>query len=117
MQRVCVFGASGQEMAPEYFIQAKQLGGLLAKRGIGLVFGGGNTGLMGAVARGVAHRPEGRCLMADMRRTRGAGEIPIGTRLRLRVAAQEPSASVPDALVRRADLSPVSMGETPTYGG
>jgi len=55
--------------------------------------------------------------MADMRRTRGAGEIPIGTRLRLRVAAQEPSASVPDALVRRADLSPVSMGETPTYGG
>jgi hypothetical protein len=50
--RVCVFcGASaGNDRA--YVEAARGLGELLARRGMGLVFGGGNVGLMGAVADG-----------------------------------------------------------------
>ena len=39
-------------MDRQYFDEAERLGRLLAKEGYGLVFGGGNTGLMGAAARG-----------------------------------------------------------------
>lgn len=50
---ICVFGASSSEIAQEYICLAEELGEEMAKRGHSLVFGGGATGLMGAVSRGV----------------------------------------------------------------
>jgi len=45
-----VFCGSRPGNRPEYVEAARKLGALLAKRRIGLVYGGGNVGLMGAVA-------------------------------------------------------------------
>ncbi|MEG1548327.1 MAG: TIGR00730 family Rossman fold protein [Clostridia bacterium] len=53
MRSVCVFGASSSGVDAVYEAAAYELGALLAERGIAVVFGGGRTGLMGAVARGV----------------------------------------------------------------
>jgi uncharacterized protein (TIGR00730 family) len=53
MKRVCVFCGSSTGARSSYEAAAKRLGELLAKRGIGLVFGGGRIGLMGAVADAV----------------------------------------------------------------
>jgi uncharacterized protein (TIGR00730 family) len=50
---VCVFCGSGPGRNPAYIAGARELGGLLAKTGIGLVYGGGSNGLMGEVARSV----------------------------------------------------------------
>lgn len=49
---ICVYGASGSELAREYFEAAEALGRLIARGGHTLVFGGGQGGLMGACARG-----------------------------------------------------------------
>lgn len=49
---ICVYGASSNAIDPLYIREAERLGGLLAARGYGLVFGGGASGVMGAVARG-----------------------------------------------------------------
>ena len=51
--RLCVFCGSSVGMRPEYALAAKQLGELMARRGIGLVFGGGCVGLMGTLADAV----------------------------------------------------------------
>jgi uncharacterized protein (TIGR00730 family) len=48
--RICVFCGSNAGRAPAYAAAAHSLGTLLARRGIGLVYGGGNVGLMGIVA-------------------------------------------------------------------
>ena len=48
--RICVFCGSNPGVRPEYARAARDLGSLLARRGIGLVYGGGAVGLMGAVA-------------------------------------------------------------------
>ena len=53
MQNVCIFAASSSKLAQHYIDAAYALGAALAENGIGLVFGGGRTGLMGACARGV----------------------------------------------------------------
>ena len=50
VQRLCVYCASNDGTRPEYLDTARQLGTLLAARGIALVYGGGRVGLMGAVA-------------------------------------------------------------------
>jgi len=50
MRRLCVFCGSNAGHDPRYRAAAEQLGRLLAERGIELVYGGGNVGLMGAVA-------------------------------------------------------------------
>ena len=50
MRRVCVFCGSARGARPEYQEAAQAVGTLLAERGLGLVYGGGNVGLMGAVA-------------------------------------------------------------------
>jgi uncharacterized protein (TIGR00730 family) len=52
-QRICVFCGSSHGANPAYAEAAKNLGGELARRGIALVYGGGNVGLMGVVADGV----------------------------------------------------------------
>ena len=54
--RICVYGASGSDLAPEYFAAARELGRLLADGGHTLIFGGGQGGLMGACASGAAER-------------------------------------------------------------
>lgn len=50
LKRICVFCGSSEGARPAYREAAQRLGELLAERGIGLVFGGGSIGLMGAVA-------------------------------------------------------------------
>src|SRR5215831_14246232 len=53
MKRICVFCASSSGSRPEYRLCAEELGAELAQRKIGLVYGGGNVGLMGALADSV----------------------------------------------------------------
>ena len=48
--RVCVFCGSRSGEQPVYAETAVALGTLLAQRGFGLVYGGGNIGLMGLIA-------------------------------------------------------------------
>jgi hypothetical protein len=50
MKRICVFCGSNAGNNPVYRTAAEKLGRLLAARGIELVYGAGNIGLMGAVA-------------------------------------------------------------------
>jgi uncharacterized protein (TIGR00730 family) len=50
LARVCVFCGSKVGARPTYLAQAESVGRLLASEGIGLVYGGGRVGLMGAVA-------------------------------------------------------------------
>ncbi|MBE6671984.1 MAG: TIGR00730 family Rossman fold protein [Ruminococcaceae bacterium] len=59
--KICVYGASSNEIDRRYLDAGMLLGAAMAKRGHELVFGGGNTGLMGAVARGV-HQEGGRVI-------------------------------------------------------
>lgn len=50
LRRVAVYCGSSTGHSPRYREAATELGTLLAARGITLVYGGGNVGLMGAVA-------------------------------------------------------------------
>ena len=50
MKRVCVFCGSNAGIRTEYGIAAQGLATVLARRGLGLVYGGGNVGLMGVLA-------------------------------------------------------------------
>ena len=50
IKRLCVFCGSSLGDAPAYAAAARELGTTLARRGIGLVYGGASVGLMGAVA-------------------------------------------------------------------
>jgi uncharacterized protein (TIGR00730 family) len=51
-KRICVYCGSSPGNSPVYSEAARGLGAFLAGRKIGLVFGGGRAGLMGAVADG-----------------------------------------------------------------
>jgi uncharacterized protein (TIGR00730 family) len=53
MKRICVFCGSSSGLRAEYRAATEQLGRELAHRKIGLVYGGGNIGLMGALADAV----------------------------------------------------------------
>jgi len=53
IRTVCVYCGSGPGTDPAFVAAATQLGALMAKDGIGLVYGGGSHGLMGAVAASV----------------------------------------------------------------
>src|SRR5882757_2703979 len=48
---LCVYCSSSDRLDPKYGAAAEELGRELVARGWGLVYGGGKTGLMGAVAR------------------------------------------------------------------
>lgn len=50
---ICVYCSSSDRLEPKYPQLAEELGRAMVRRGWGLVYGGGKTGLMGAVARGV----------------------------------------------------------------
>ena len=49
---ICVYGAASDEIDRSFINAGEALGLALARRGHSLVFGGGTSGLMGAVARG-----------------------------------------------------------------
>jgi uncharacterized protein (TIGR00730 family) len=58
-KRLCVYCGSRSGRSSEYLKQARLLGEELARRGIGVVYGGAKSGLMGAVAdSALAHRGE-----------------------------------------------------------
>ena len=50
IESVCVFCGSDRGTKPVYEATARAMGKLLAERGVRLVYGGGNIGLMGVVA-------------------------------------------------------------------
>lgn len=50
MRRVCVFCGSSMGAKPAYAEAARAMGTLIAQRGLGLVYGGGEVGLMGVIA-------------------------------------------------------------------
>ncbi|MDO8608634.1 MAG: TIGR00730 family Rossman fold protein [Phaeospirillum sp.] len=50
MRRICVFCGSSFGDKPDYAASAEAMGRLIAQSGLGLVYGGGNVGLMGVVA-------------------------------------------------------------------
>lgn len=52
MKRVCVFAGSNAGTRPDYHAAARELGRVLARRRLGVVYGGACVGLMGAVADG-----------------------------------------------------------------
>ena len=49
-RRVCVYCGSSNTVAEHHMAAARATGRLLAERGIAVVYGGGQVGLMGAVA-------------------------------------------------------------------
>jgi len=53
MKSICVFCGSSDTVHADYLLAARFMGRTLAERGIRLIYGGGKTGLMGAVADGV----------------------------------------------------------------
>jgi uncharacterized protein (TIGR00730 family) len=50
MKRVCVFCGANAGVRAEYGVAAQGLADVLVRRGLGLVYGGGNVGLMGTLA-------------------------------------------------------------------
>ena len=52
LRTICVFCASSPGVDPRYSDAARRFGALLARSGRRIVYGGGNTGLMGALADG-----------------------------------------------------------------
>jgi uncharacterized protein (TIGR00730 family) len=90
--RITVFAGSSRRSPEPYLSAARELGREIARRGHVLVFGGGRTGLMGAVATGVletggraegvilrrfieedVHHPHVELLAVDDMRARKAG--------------------------------------------
>jgi uncharacterized protein (TIGR00730 family) len=53
MKSICVFCGSSDSVHSDYLSASRTMGIILAERGFRLIYGGGKTGLMGAVADGV----------------------------------------------------------------
>jgi uncharacterized protein (TIGR00730 family) len=53
IRNICVYCGSGPGTEPAYIKAARDFGRILAERRVGLVYGGGSRGLMGAVATSV----------------------------------------------------------------
>lgn len=53
---ICVYGAASALIDNKYIEEGLKLGRELGTRGHTLVFGGGNSGLMGAVVRGISEK-------------------------------------------------------------
>jgi uncharacterized protein (TIGR00730 family) len=53
---VCVYCASSRTAHPEYRAAARRLGQVLAEEGVGIIYGGGAAGSMGALADGALSR-------------------------------------------------------------
>jgi len=50
---ICIYGASSADIDSRFLEESEKMGREIAKRGHVLYFGGGDTGVMGAAARGV----------------------------------------------------------------
>ncbi|MGE5675401.1 MAG: TIGR00730 family Rossman fold protein [Mycobacterium leprae] len=50
---ICVYCSSANNVAPQFFDFARQLGAEMARQGYALVYGGTDVGLMGALARSI----------------------------------------------------------------
>jgi uncharacterized protein (TIGR00730 family) len=81
IKRICVYCGSNAGQDPRFVSAARRFGEILATNRIGLVYGGGSTGLMGAVAR-AAHDHGGEVigvipefLRAQERQFRDADEM------------------------------------------
>ena len=59
LQTICIYCSSSNRIAGSYFEMAAEVGRLLTERGYTLIYGGGNVGLMGEMARAV-HTHGGR---------------------------------------------------------
>jgi uncharacterized protein (TIGR00730 family) len=53
MKSICVYCGSANQASQQYFLAARRMGETLAKNNLTLVYGGGRTGLMGALADSV----------------------------------------------------------------
>jgi uncharacterized protein (TIGR00730 family) len=53
IRKICVYCGSGPGTDPAFVESARAFGAVLAKNGIGLVFGGGSVGMMGTVSKSV----------------------------------------------------------------
>jgi uncharacterized protein (TIGR00730 family) len=53
IRKICVYCGSGTGTDPAFVESARAFGAVLAKNGIGLVFGGGSVGMMGTVSKSV----------------------------------------------------------------
>lgn len=53
MKHLCVFCGSSPGLSAEYALAARELGAVMGRDGLGLVYGGGNVGLMGILADAV----------------------------------------------------------------
>ncbi|MGB8532210.1 MAG: TIGR00730 family Rossman fold protein [Pseudolabrys sp.] len=53
IRKICVYCGSGPGIDPAFIESARAFGAILAKNGVGLVFGGGSVGMMGAIAKSV----------------------------------------------------------------
>ena len=53
IRNICVYCGSNVGANPAYAAAARELGKIMAKDGVGLVYGGGGRGLMGELARAV----------------------------------------------------------------
>ena len=50
MKTICVYCGSADGTHQDFLAAARHVGDMLARRGICLIYGGGSTGLMGALA-------------------------------------------------------------------
>jgi cytokinin riboside 5'-monophosphate phosphoribohydrolase len=92
---VCVYCSSSDAVPEAYFDAARAFGAALAQRGRALVYGGGNIGLMGTLARSV-HEHGGKVIGVIPEALRelelaykGADELIVTANLRERKAAME----------------------------
>ena len=53
IQNICIYCGSSDQMNPAYLQAARDMGAVLAERGLRLIYGGGSTGMMGALADAV----------------------------------------------------------------
>ena len=53
IRKICVYCGSGPGTDPAFVEAARHFGGMLAKNGVGLVYGGGNVGIMGELSAAV----------------------------------------------------------------
>jgi uncharacterized protein (TIGR00730 family) len=85
IRSVCVFCGSSPGVDPVFMQTAESLGRILAENGIRLVYGGGNSGLMGMVARStLAHGGKVTGIIPDFLKSRelmleGADEVIVTT--------------------------------------
>lgn len=104
---ICVYCGSADGLDQIYLDAARILGGLLANRGIELIYGAGKTGLMGALANGVLEA--GGTVTGIVPENLNQSQLIHGTLSRLEV--------VPDIHARKARMSQLAEAFITLPGG